>query len=81
MEWIQAGSDLFGHMAGEEIGVAFSISGNGRRVTCGGPKSGHNGMSSSGVVCVYDVTDGTWTMVGDEMVAPAGSEFGSSVLC
>ena len=78
MEWIQAGADLVGDMAGEEIGVAVSISGNGRRVACGGPNSGDNGIKS-GVVRVYDVTDGIWTMVGEKMVAPAGSEFGSSV--
>ena len=30
MEWIQAGADLVGDIAGEESGVAVSISGNGK---------------------------------------------------
>ena len=55
-EWVQVGRDVVGESAGDQFGIAVSISDDGRRIAVGGTGNDGNGVSA-GHVRVYDLEE------------------------
>uniref|UniRef100_A0A7S1ZIA9 Uncharacterized protein n=1 Tax=Ditylum brightwellii TaxID=49249 RepID=A0A7S1ZIA9_9STRA len=76
--WIQIGSPIYGADAAEQLGWSVSLSKNGQRVACGGPNGYPNGPRS-GVVRVYEESEGDWAQLGETLSSFKGSAFGESI--
>ena len=79
--WEQMGQDIQAKAGGDQFGVSFSLSGNGKTVVVGGPYSDVNGVDS-GYVQVYNwnSADTVWEQVGQDIIAEAeGDRFGYSL--
>jgi WD40 repeat protein len=64
--WVQLGDDLDGDAEKDRFGVAVAISDDGNRVAVGSSLNDGNGVSS-GLVRVFDWTDGAWEQVGSDI--------------
>lgn len=72
--WNQLGTDIDGETAGEEVGTAVAISGNGLIVAIGAPRDG------AGRVKIYKFDGVSWNKLGTDIDTGAlGDESGRSV--
>ena len=78
--WIQVGEDIDGEAAGDFSGWSVALSSNGSRVAIGARyNDGDNGVYS-GHVRIYDLVDGAWIQVGEDIDGEAADDFsGQSV--
>jgi hypothetical protein len=75
----QIGSDILGEFAGDEEGSSVSISGDGTILATGSRLKDNNG-DGSGSVRVFELNNGNWTQLGDDIDGEAaGDNFGFSV--
>ena len=75
--WTQSGLTLEGGGASHYFGSAVSLSGDGTRVAIGAP---FGGVSSAGLVQVWELASGTWAQMGADIAGEgAGDRAGSSV--
>ena len=71
--YAQIGSDIDGEAAGDESGVAVSLSSDGTIVAIGAYSNDGNG-SSSGHVRVYQYASSTWSQLGSDIDGEAASD-------
>ena len=71
MSWTQLGSDIDGEAAGDEVGLAVSLSSDGNRLAIGAPYNDGN----SGHVRVFEWSDSTWTQLGADIEAEAPADY------
>jgi len=72
--WVQMGPDLDGESAGDNFGIAVSMSGSGDRVIVGGYRNDGNG-SSSGHARAYEWKDNTWVQMGPDLDGEAANDY------
>ena len=83
-EWnaVTSAWDMFGEIDGEAAddlsGYSVSLSSDGTRVAISAPYNDDNG-GSAGHVRVYDLTDGAWVKVGQDIDGEAADDSGFSV--
>ncbi len=76
-EWVQLGSDI--ESLGGQIGIGVSMSFNGNRIAVGAP-FGDGLVNNSGIVRLFEFTNGNWTQIGNTINGDIENEiFGSSV--
>ena len=71
MSWTQLGSDIDGEAAGDEVGLAVSLSSDGNRLAIGAPYNNEN----AGHVRVFEWSDSTWTQLGADIDAEAAADY------
>ena len=77
--WNQIGQDIDGETRYHYSGRSVSLSSDGTRVAIGAP-GGFNGFYSSGEVRIYELTNNTWTQIGQVIDGEApGDGSGGSV--
>jgi hypothetical protein len=77
--WTQVGSDIVGDSAGEALGSAVGISGDGARIIVGSPTD-DGGGDDAGTVRVFDEVAGAWESRGSSISGTeVGEEQGSAV--
>jgi len=77
--WTQLGQDIDSEAAGDSSGYSVSISADGQAVAIGAPYNDGNG-DNSGHVRVYQLNNGNWTQVGQDIDGEAAyDESGRSV--
>jgi hypothetical protein len=77
--WTQVGSDIVGASAGEALGSAVGISGDGARIIVGSPTD-DGGGDDAGTVRVFDEVAGAWESRGSSIPGTeVGEEQGSAV--
>ena len=64
--WTQLGDDIEGEAVYDESGFSVALSRYGNRVAIGAPGNDGNGMES-GHVRVYELSDGDWVQLGDDI--------------
>ncbi len=76
--WGQIGYDILGENEEDEFGTSVSINSDGTIIACGAPNNDANG-TNSGVVKVYEYTNGTWTQIGNDITGNDKNYIGQSV--
>ena len=71
--WGQVGGDIDGEAAYDQSGRSVSLSSDGARLAVGAPKNNGNG-TSSGHVKVYELQNGSWGQVGDDIDGEAAED-------
>lgn len=78
--WQQVGSDIDGPIEGDQLGSSLSLSRNGTLLAVGAPYHDRDGLSSRGLVRVYEEEGGSWKQLGPDLLGDAAFDyFGSSV--
>jgi len=72
--WTQIGQDIDGEAAGDNSGIALSLSADGSIVAIGAFRNDGNG-SDSGHVRVYKNVSGTWTQIGQDIDGEAEDDY------
>ena len=72
--WSQLGSDIDGELAGDESGVAVSLSSDGFTLAIGARWNDGNG-TYTGHVRVYQYASSTWSQLGSDIDGEASSDF------
>jgi hypothetical protein len=67
--WVQAGSDIDGATASDQLGVSVSLSDDGNRLAVGADQ----GAVSDGYVQVYDWSGSAWGQVGSDITGTGGA--------
>ncbi len=77
--WTQIGNDIVGEAAGDNFGIAVSLSSDGTVVACGARTNDTNG-TDAGHVRIFKNISGTWTQIGNDINGEAsGDRFGYAV--
>ncbi len=71
--WVQVGGDIDGEAAGDSSGYSVSLSSDGSRVAIGAAQNDGNG-TSAGHVRIYDLLNGNWVQVGEDMDGEAAGD-------
>ena len=71
--WTQVGEDIDGEAAEDRSGTSVSMNSAGDRVTIGGDGNDGNG-NMAGHVRVYNLVNGSWTKVGEDIDGEAGGD-------
>jgi hypothetical protein len=74
--WVQVGGDIDGEAANDESGVSVAMNDVGDTVIIGAPLNDGNG-DASGQARVYQLTDGAWNQVGDDIDGEAAGDWSS----
>jgi len=78
--WTQIGNDLIGGADREYFGDALAFSADGTRLVVGTTLNDNENGKDAGLVLVYDLMEGTWTQVGNELIGSATFDwFGKAV--
>ena len=72
--WTQIGQDIDGEDAGDQSGLAISLSGNGEIIAIGAHLNDGNG-SASGHVRVFQNVNGNWVQIGQDIDGEAAGDF------
>lgn len=73
-DWVQVGTDIDGEAAGDNFGVAVSISADGSRLAAGGSYNDATG-TDAGHVRVFDYNGTDWVQVGQDIDGEAAGDF------
>lgn len=65
-DWLQLGSDIYGEMSFDELGLKSALSSDGNRIVLGAHKNRENGPLS-GHVRVYDYNGNDWAQKGNDI--------------
>lgn len=78
--WVQVGRDIRGR-SGDRLGGAVAVSSNGSRIAVAGDSSYVAGIGwQTGKVLVFDLINGNWTQVGQNLYGREASDyFGDSI--
>jgi hypothetical protein len=77
--WTQRGADIDGEVAGDLSGQSLALSANGQRLVIGSHRNDSGGVNA-GRARVFDLTAGSWQLVGQALNGPAaGDDFGWAV--
>ena len=78
--WTQNGNTISGQSTGDHFGTSISLDGTGERIAIGGINHTTSNGLNSGHVQVYDLSNSTWTQVGNDIEGSAQEDqFGCSV--
>jgi len=77
--WSQLGDDIDGEAEGDHSGYSVSLSSDGTTIAVGADQNDGNG-EMSGHVRVYNLTEGSWTQLGNDLDGESSGDFsGESV--
>jgi len=81
LEWTQAGPDILGPNAFDQMGFSMDLSGDGLSLVAASPGGDNGNLDATGLVNVFtESLDGTWTQVGDPIPGvDARDRFGRSL--
>jgi len=78
---IQLGQDINGGNSGEQCGFSLDMSNDGQRIIVGSPNANSTGfpMDAKGEARVFELINGSWVQVGNDIIGTSGENFGFSV--
>lgn len=71
--WVQLGTDIDGEAAGDQSGHSVSLSADGSRVAIGA-KFNNGSFEGAGHVRVYELLEGNWMQIGNDIDGEAGGD-------
>ncbi len=78
--WTNVGISATGEHPLSEFGYSISLSSDGTKLAIGAPRDTNNGRQYNGLVQVFNVTDGVWTQIGNNLVGDNDNDgFGTVV--
>ncbi len=75
--WVQLGNSIIGEAANDQSGKSVSINGNGNIVAIGAP---YNNNNFSGHVRVYEIINGIWNQVGNDIDGENSGDLSGTVV-
>lgn len=76
--WVIVGDTIIGSCCDEQFGWAVDISSSGNRIAIGAPAN-HDYGEYSGSIKIYDLLNGNWTQVGNDIHGLEGGRGGASL--